>query len=118
MKIGELADRTGISVRMLRYYEARCLLDPARNGNGYRDYGADDVATVGRIRSLGAAGMTLPEISHFLPCALAGRSEFEPCDELAALLRKQIAQVDGQRRKLDESRDLLATLLRQVDNRV
>ena len=39
MKIGDLAQRTGVSVRMLRFYEAQGLLSPARNAAGYRLYG-------------------------------------------------------------------------------
>lgn len=39
MRIGELARRTGVSERMLRYYEQEGLLRPARTTSGYRDYG-------------------------------------------------------------------------------
>ena len=38
MKIGELAARTGVSIRSLRYYEQQGLLMPVRNENGYREY--------------------------------------------------------------------------------
>lgn len=38
MRIGELARRTGVSVRALRYYEEQGLLVPARAANGYREY--------------------------------------------------------------------------------
>jgi hypothetical protein len=39
MRIGELAERTGVPARLLRYYEEQGLLTPARAANGYRDYG-------------------------------------------------------------------------------
>ena len=68
MKIGELSRRTGVSVRMLRYYEAEGLLAPQRTDSGYRDYGPAEEETVRRIKMLGAAGMTLETIQQLLPC--------------------------------------------------
>jgi DNA-binding transcriptional MerR regulator len=115
MKIGELSRRTGISVRMLRYYESEGLLAPVRTEGGYRDYALSDVDTVERIRLLGSAGMTLPTIREFLPCSLEQRHAFEPCDELKLKLRRQIDLVDEKRRKLAESRNLLSDLLRTFE---
>jgi DNA-binding transcriptional MerR regulator len=115
MKIGELSQRTGVSVRMLRFYETEGLLAPRRTDRGYRVYGPPDEEAVRRIKELGAAGMTLAEIRLFLPCALAGRSEFEPCDELKALLRRQIDRVDGRIAVLGHSRSVLAALLSRLD---
>lgn len=57
MKIGELADRTGVPQRMLRYYEQQSLLSPERSDNGYRSYREQDVDRVHRVRSLIRAGM-------------------------------------------------------------
>ncbi len=111
MKIGELSRRTSVSIRMLRYYEAEGLLAPVRTETGYRDYGPADVETVGRIRLLGNAGMTLAAIRDFLPCSLERRHAFEPCDELKLKLRMQISAIDEQSRKLSESRSLLSDLL-------
>ena len=111
MKIGELSRRTGVSIRMLRYYEAEGLLTPARTEGGYRDYGFSDEDTVERIRLLGSAGMTLAAIRDFLPCSLDQRHEFEPCDELKSKLRMQIGLIDDRTRKLLDSRKLLADLL-------
>lgn len=117
MKIGELSRRTGTSIRMLRYYEDQGLLDPLRRTNGYRDYSSEDVETVKRILTLNEAGITLVEIQKFLPCALAGRGEFESCDELLHLLRQQIGRVNARRSKLDESVVLLTSLLETMDTR-
>src|SRR3982751_318613 len=66
MQIGELAARTGASVRMLRYYEEQGLLEPERTPAGYRIYAEADVDRVARIRCLlsaavpaGGAGQTV-----------------------------------------------------------
>lgn len=56
MNIGTAATRTDLSVKTIRYYEDIGLVVPGRQGNGYRDYSADDVhrlAFIHRARSLG-----------------------------------------------------------------
>lgn len=54
MRVGELAKRTGVSVRTLHYYEEIGLLRPAyRTAAGHRVYGLDEVARFGIERSLG-----------------------------------------------------------------
>ena len=115
MKIGELSRRTAISVRMLRYYEAEGLLSPQRTESGYRDYGDQEEAAVERIKALGLAGMTLPVIRQFLPCALAGRSEFESCDELRLILHQQMKQLEDRISGLNDSQAVLANLLSAFD---
>src|ERR1700754_3001209 len=52
VKIGELADRTGVSVRALRYYEERGVLRPDRTPSGYRIFADSDVHTVAHIQTL------------------------------------------------------------------
>jgi DNA-binding transcriptional MerR regulator len=115
MKIGELSRRTGVSVRMLRYYESEDLLAPKRTTAGYRDFSMDDVDTVQRIRTLGSAGLTLPTIRMFLPCRLEQRAAYESCDELMQMVRSQISLIDERRRKLEASRHLLEELLRSFE---
>ncbi|WP_421883986.1 MerR family transcriptional regulator [Pacificispira sp.] len=117
MKIGELARRGGVSVRMLRFYESEGLLTPVRRSNGYRDFGPDALETVARIKTLKASGMTVPKIRKFLPCALNGREEFEPCDELREILDHQVEAVSEKIRQLEECRDALSDLRGKIDTR-
>ena len=56
MRIGELAERTGVSTRLLRYYGEQGLLAASRDGNGYRCYDEDAVVRVRQIRRLLARG--------------------------------------------------------------
>ncbi|MFC4063073.1 MerR family transcriptional regulator [Planomonospora corallina] len=72
MRIGELSRRTGVSPRLLRYYEEQGLLHPERDGNGYRRYRPEAVERVARIRELLAAGLPTHTIRDFLPCAENG----------------------------------------------
>ncbi|GAB7048805.1 MerR family transcriptional regulator [Catenuloplanes indicus] len=68
MRIGELADRTGVSVRSLRYYEEQGLLESRRSAGGHRHYGEDSVERVAHLRQLYAAGLSSATIVSMLPC--------------------------------------------------
>jgi DNA-binding transcriptional MerR regulator len=68
MRIGELAKKTGVPPRMLRYYEEQGLIAPRRLDNGYRDYGDYLVDRVNKIRGLADAGIPSRIIIDILPC--------------------------------------------------
>ncbi len=108
MQIGKLATLTGVSIRMLRYYESAGLLHPARTQTGYRSFTFADVDIVRRIRILNGAGFTLPVVRRLLNCV---RSGTEPCKELKIKVGEQLAQLDRKSEALRESRNLLTELL-------
>jgi DNA-binding transcriptional MerR regulator len=68
VRIGELARRSGVSERSLRYYEAQGLLPAARTPGGQREYGEWAVDRVIRIQTLYAAGLNSKKIAQLLPC--------------------------------------------------
>ncbi|MFC6881763.1 MULTISPECIES: MerR family transcriptional regulator [Actinomadura] len=68
MRIGELARRTGVSQRSLRYYEQQGLLASDRTPGGQRDYPERAVDRVIRIQELFAAGLHSKKIAQLLPC--------------------------------------------------
>lgn len=68
MRIGEFSRRTGVSERLLRYYEEQGLLHPSRRSSGYREYAEEDVETVRGIRILLAVGLSTTRIAELLPC--------------------------------------------------
>ena len=117
MRIGELSERTGVSIRMLRYYESEGLLKPKRTTSGYRDYETDEVRAVERIKLLGSAGMTLATIQQFLPCIRGEEPVFEPCDELRDVLHEQIRLVDQKAAKLAQSRKVLENFQYEIERR-
>jgi DNA-binding transcriptional MerR regulator len=62
MNIKEIENKTGLERATIRYYEAEGLLQPQRRENGYRDYSAEDLTTLQRIRFLRQLGLPLEEI--------------------------------------------------------
>src|SRR3954463_6260362 len=73
MRVGELAERAGVNVETLRYYERRGLLpEPARTPNGHRRYGEDALRFVRAVKGAQALGFTLAEIEEYMRVARRG----------------------------------------------
>ncbi|WP_045563649.1 MerR family transcriptional regulator [Streptomyces sp. FxanaA7] len=68
MRIGELASRSGVSVRSLRYYEEQGLLSSTRSASGQRHYTDTDAERVEFVQRLFAAGLSSRTIAALLPC--------------------------------------------------
>jgi DNA-binding transcriptional MerR regulator len=96
MRIGELAQRTGVSERSLRYYEQQGLLVSTRTSGGHREYRESAVDRVIRIQELFAAGLSSKKIFSLLPCmrdADGGPSEIAT-PRLVAELEDERARID------------------------
>jgi DNA-binding transcriptional MerR regulator len=114
VKIGELAGRTGVPTRLLRYYEEQGLLAPQRAANGYRDYPEPFVDRVTRIRELLDAGVPTRIIAEILPC-LADPCTIRVADapaELIARLEEHRARMDARIACLTRNRDAVDGYLR------
>jgi MerR family mercuric resistance operon transcriptional regulator len=71
LKIGELARQTGLSIKTIRYYERRGLLEqPPRTQGGYRLYGPEEVARLRFVQRAKLLGLTLEEIKELVELAV------------------------------------------------
>ncbi|HEY8431671.1 MAG TPA: MerR family transcriptional regulator [Sandaracinaceae bacterium] len=112
MRIGELSERTGVSVRSLRHYESRGLIEAKRRSNGYREFDESVVERIHRIRSLLAIGFTIDDILPFAPCLDdEAFDERRACDEAIALYRAKLEEIDQRIRELVRLREQLPTRL-------
>ena len=112
MRIGELSGRTGVSERLLRYYEEQQLLQPERRPSGYREYSEADVSTVRRIRSLLAAGLSTTTIATVLPCVREEGERLVPtCSVMLADLSEERRRIIQAINDLQTSRDALDTVI-------
>ena len=112
MRIGELARRTGVSERALRYYEHQGLLTPQRRPSGYRTYREEHVAAVRRIRILLAAGLSTAQILDVLPCVVDDDGLLTPvCPELVDGLVQQRHRIDAAIDELEATRANLDTII-------
>jgi DNA-binding transcriptional MerR regulator len=94
LKVGELARRTGLTVRALHHYDEIGLLKPSlHTGSGHRLYTADDVARLQQVLSLRQLGFSLEEVRD-----CQNRPDFSPLEVIrlhAARLRAQIELQQG-----------------------
>jgi MerR family transcriptional regulator, aldehyde-responsive regulator len=89
-----MAERTGVSIDTLRYYEREGLLDSvARASSGHRRYGEDDVLWVEVLRCLRETGMSIEQLRHYCDLGAAG-DHTKP--QRAQLLRDHRAKVEQQ----------------------
>ncbi|WP_327307537.1 MerR family transcriptional regulator [Streptomyces sp. NBC_01298] len=109
MRIGELAARTGVSERSLRYYETRGLLVSDRTPGGHRDYAERAVDRVIRIQELYAAGLHSAKIGRILPCMrdADGGPDVRATPALVAELATERDRIDRLIADLIRSREVL-----------
>ena len=109
MRIGELAERTGVSVRSLRYYEDQGLLVPSRTTGGHRTYGPPAADRVIRIQELYAAGLNSSKIRAVLACTRdvdGGPNEWAT-PLLAETLAAERTRLNRRLSELHRTRDVL-----------
>lgn len=94
MRIGELAQRAGVTVKAVRYYERIGLITPDREVNGYRVFSDPHVRAVTEIRKLGSLGISPSQAAPFLECLDAGHEHGDECVSSLAVYRDAIAEID------------------------
>ena len=96
MRVGELANRSGISASTLRYYEKLGLLRPAsRNRSGYREYPKETLDQLVLIRRAKELGFSLREIR-----ALLTRPRGMTREAVLAAVASKLSELEGERRSL------------------
>lgn len=111
MRIGEVAERAGVNVETLRYYERRGLLpEPARSPAGHRAYDDETVRFVRAIKEAQGLGFTLAEIEELL--RLGRRSGGTPPPAaMRVRLAAKIEEVDAKVARLRRVCEDLARVL-------
>lgn len=106
LSIGQVAERMGLSVHALRFYEREGLLAyPVERGpGGHRVYGQDDVEWLELCLILRASAMPLPEIRKYTDLVKAGAGNEE---ERLELLRGHQERVAAQMAELAKCLDLI-----------
>jgi Cu(I)-responsive transcriptional regulator len=108
MNIGQASSASGVSAKMIRYYEAIGLIPaPDRRESGYRDYRASDTHRLGFVRRARDLGFSMEEIRALLRLwSDTSRSSREVKD----IALRHIADLDQRARQLTEMADALRHL--------
>jgi DNA-binding transcriptional MerR regulator len=113
LRISDLAAEVGLTADTIRYYERLGLLpQPERTRSGYRTY---DEGWLDRLRFIKGAqrfGLRLSEIRELVEIQDRGGC---PCGHTRALLRKRIAEVDEERRRLEHLRADLVEMVERTE---
>ncbi|MGA9690578.1 MAG: heavy metal-responsive transcriptional regulator [Pseudonocardiaceae bacterium] len=108
MRIGEIAQRTRLSTKALRYYERVGLIaEPNRTPSGYRDYPDTVLDRLRFIRSAQAAGLTLGEIKGVIAFRDQGSP---PCGHVLELIESRAADLEARIAELRRLREDLRGL--------
>ncbi|HEY0913205.1 MAG TPA: MerR family transcriptional regulator [Bradyrhizobium sp.] len=114
MRIGELAERSGLTASRIRFYEASGLINAVeRNANGYREYTAEAVVTLDIITGAQKAGFSLQEIRSLLPTKLGIWQQ----DKMLDVLRKKVADIEILRERLAQTRGQLLAIIETIETR-
>ena len=105
-QIGEVAERTGVTQRTLRFYEEKGILSPTeRMDGGFRLYSDEDVQRIEYIKQLqGLLGFTLAEIKEMVEAEEQRQqiiSTFRPDREIPDRLERLGSSIDALTRQLE-----------------
>lgn len=123
MRIGELAERAGVNIQTIRFYERRRLLrEPARTAGGYRIYDHGDLDSLVFIKWCQPLGFTLKEVQQLLHlhAAVAGslaRPRAGKPRELESIVRmgeEKLASIEEKVKRLKGMRKHLRMVIQEL----
>jgi MerR family copper efflux transcriptional regulator len=108
MNIGEAAEASGVSAKMLRYYESIDLIRrPGRSEAGYRTYADRDVDTLRFIKRARDFGIPMDRVKMLLGL---WQDRTRPSREVKRIALQQVAELEARIAELTAMKDALADL--------
>ncbi|OAZ61179.1 hypothetical protein SRCM100169_02208 [Bacillus siamensis] len=115
MKIGELSEKTGLSVHTIRFYEKEGLLDSRhirREENNYRNYTEKAIERLNLVKKFQGVGCSLTEVKEILQDR---DSNTRTNQQVIEWIRQKIIEIE---RKKDELEQMLGTLNMMLEYRI
>ncbi len=108
MRIGEVAQSTGLEASAIRYYESHGIVpEPPRTAAGYRDYGDDDVELLRFVRRLRSLELPLDDVREIVSLRTDRQA---PCTQVRDAIAREAAAIDQRIEDLVRLRDDLTRL--------
>jgi len=112
---GQLAERSGVGLETIRYYERKGLLPPpARSRSGYRQFAAEAVDRLRFIRQAQHLGFSLKEIQELLSLRIDPNAS---CSEVRQRAQAKIGEIEQRLRGLQRMRKVLWRLTEACEGR-
>jgi len=108
MNIGDVASRTGLPSKTIRYYEEIGLIKPMRDANGYRRFRDQDLHKLGFLGRARALGFTIEDCRTLLALY---EDETRASADVKRVARQHLDQIDGKIADLKAMRDALGHLI-------
>jgi len=109
MNIGDAASRSGLPAKTIRYYEEIGLIDPARAGNGYRDYSSDDIHRLVFLKRARNLGFSIDDCRQLMALY---QDRTRASQDVRAIAAAHVAAIEEKVRELQSMRATLQTLIR------
>lgn len=109
LTIGRVAERAGVPIETIRYYERRGLMpDPPRTDAGYRLYDGESVTRLRFIKEAQALGFTLEEIGDLLALRVDGETS---CEDVRRRAERKVAEIEAKLSSLQAMRAALHEMI-------
>ena len=115
MRIGELAQKAGVTPRTIRYYESLGLLGPSeREGKGFRYYTEVELARLCKIDALKSLGLSLEEIGSIIDLFFEEPTMVQGKRKLLEILQAHLKDTDEKLEALGQFRSELQANIAKV----
>lgn len=117
MRIGEFAQRAGVTPRTVRYYESLGLLGPnEREGSGFRYYTEAELVRLQKINDLKELGLSLEEISSVIPLYFDDPTRIRGKQKILEILQAHLQETDEKIAALAQFRVDLKSKIDHIQN--
>ena len=114
LRIGELAERAGVTTRTIRYYEDRGLLGPSERPGGFRYYTDDALVRLQKIDALKKLGLSLEEICSVIEVYFKDPTGVRGKKKLLGILEGHLHETEEKVAELQQFRDELRANIARV----
>lgn len=115
MRIGQFAERAGVTPRTIRYYESLGLLGPSeREGSGFRYYTEAELERLQKIHAFKELGLSLEEIAIVIPAYFDDPTRVRGKRKLVEILKGHLQETEEKIASLDQLRSELKTNIDRI----
>lgn len=119
MRIGELAQKAGVTPRTIRYYENLGLLSPSeRQGTGFRYYTETELAKLQKIDCLKSLGLTLEEITSVIDLYFEDATGIRGKQKVLSILQTHLRETDEKIAALAQFRSELQISIAKIQQSI